>query len=266
MTRYEVRGVTVTGEAVTGRAVTGEAVTGEAGTGRPDDLLTVRDLRKEYGRRKALSGCDLRLGPGVILGLLGPNGSGKSTLLKIIAGVVHASGGEVRIAGMRPGRATKGLVAYLPEGDCFYPGQTVRSLLAWVSGFYDDWDSARAAELVNFMGLDPGLSVEALSRGMRARLKMVLALARNARLALLDEPLAGIDPPSRSRIVRAIVREYRGQGQSIVVASHEVRHLEGALDEVAFLEAGRVKLTGAVEDLRGKHGRSLEELFEEVYV
>jgi len=241
------------------------SVTHEAAPGKPDDLLVVRDLRKDYGPRRALDGCSLRLGPGTILGLLGPNGSGKSTLLKIIAGLAHCSGGEVLIAGRRPGRATKRLVAYLPEGDCLYSGQTVRSLLGWVSSFYDDWDSTRAAGLVDFMGLEPALPVEDLSRGMRARLKMVLALSRNARLALLDEPLAGIDPLSRSRIVRAMVQECRGEGQSIVVASHEVRHLEGALDEVAFLEAGRVKLTGVVEDLRRRHGRSLEELFEEVY-
>lgn len=228
-------------------------------------LLEVNGLHKEYDGKWALAGLDLHLEQGRILGLLGPNGSGKSTLLKIIAGLVKPTRGEVKLAGRVPGRQTKSDIAYLPETDCLYREMTVRGTVQYVSTFYDDWDSEKAKELLGFMELDGRTPVTTLSRGMRARLKLVLALSRRAPLMLLDEPLSGIDPKSRSRIVRAIVGEYRPEQGSVIVSTHEVIQAEGAFDDVVFLERGRVKLAGNAEDLRSQHGKSLEALFEEVY-
>lgn len=227
--------------------------------------LRTEALRKNYGRKAALDGLDLQLEQGRILGLLGPNGSGKSTLLKVIAGLVQPTGGRVTVLGRRPGPQTKRQVAYLPEGDCLYREMTVGGTLRYIAAFYDDWDRARAAELLTFMELDPKMSVTSLSRGMRARLKLVLALSRRAPLVLLDEPLSGIDPYSRSRIVRAIVGQYRPEQASMIISTHEVIQAESVFDDVVFLGAGRVKLAGQAEDLRARHGRSLEDLFEEVY-
>ncbi len=227
-------------------------------------LLTVNALSKRYGRTRALDGLDLELEPGCILGLLGPNGSGKSTFLKIVAGLTRPDRGEVRVLGLRPGPAARARLAYLPEVDCLYRDLTVAGTLAYVSRFFADWNSGRAAELLAFMELDPAQGVGTLSRGMRARLKLVLALARDAALLLLDEPLAGIDPRSRARIVEACIRQYN-EGQSIIISTHEVLHAEGAFDEVVFLEAGRVKLAGEAEELRRRHNCTLEALFGEVY-
>ena len=228
-------------------------------------LLRTKGLRKQYGSTQALAGLDLELAQGRILGLLGPNGSGKSTLLKIAAGVVHPSSGEIEVLGRRPGRQTKGQVAYLPEVDCLYPEMTARATLAYFATFYPDWDEAKAAELLDFMAIDAKARVGSLSRGMRARLKLVVALARQAKLVLLDEPLSGIDPSSRSRIVQAIVGQYRPESGSLIISTHEVIQAESAFDEVVFLEHGTVRLAGGAEDLRAQHGKSLEALFEEVY-
>lgn len=228
-------------------------------------LIEARDLRKQYGRTWALAGLDLTLQPGRILGLLGPNGSGKSTFLRIAAGLVKPSGGEVRISSLRPGIESRKFVSYLPETDSLYREMTVQGTLSYTATFFDDWDSAKSLELLSFMELDPKSPVAGLSRGMRARLKLVLALSRRARLLLLDEPLSGIDPRSRSRIVQAIVGQYRPEEGSMVISTHEVIQAEGAFDDVVFLDKGRVKLAGNAEELRIQHGRSLEALFEEVY-
>jgi ABC-2 type transport system ATP-binding protein len=228
-------------------------------------LLEINGLCKDFSGNLALAGLDLRLESGKILGLLGPNGSGKSTLLKTIAGLVKPAKGQVRIMGREPGRATKAHVSYLPEVDCLYRETTVAGTLQYFSTFYGDWDASKARHLLSFLELDGRAMVSTLSRGMRARLKLVLALARRAPLVLLDEPLSGIDPRSRSRIVAACVGEYRPEQGSMIIATHEVIQAEGAFDDVVFLDRGKVKLAGSAEELRTRHGKSLEALFEEVY-
>lgn len=228
-------------------------------------MLQVGGLRKRFGSKMALDGLDLKLDRGRILGLVGPNGSGKSTLLKVIAGLVQPTAGRAAILGRRPGPQTKRQVVYLPEGDCLYREMTVGGTLKYVSTFFEDWNQAKALELLTFMELEARTPIVTLSRGMRARLKLVLALARRAPLVLLDEPLSGIDPLSRSRIVRAIVGQYRPEEAGMIISTHEVMQAEPVFDDVVFLEAGRIKLSGQAEELRARHGRSLEELFEEVY-
>jgi len=230
-----------------------------------EPLLDITGLTKRYGATLALDSLDLSLAGGTILGLVGPNGSGKSTLLKTIAGLLHPTSGEVRVFGLRPGRATKERTAYLPEVDCLHRDSSVQGMLGYVSAFCRDWSRERAGSLLSFMGLDPDARVAGLSKGMRARLKLVLALARTAPLVLLDEPLSGIDPSSRGRIVQAIIREYRTERQTLVFSTHEIHHAEPIFDQVLFLEKGRIRLLGEAEDLREQHSCSLEELFQEVY-
>ncbi|MBC7106115.1 MAG: ABC transporter ATP-binding protein, partial [Firmicutes bacterium] len=186
-------------------------------------IVEIDGLHKTYFRTRALSGIDLKLERGLIFGLLGPNGSGKSTLLKTIAGLVRPTSGRVLVDGQKPSAATRALVAYLPETDHLYPWMTVRETLDFVSAFHADWEASRAAALLAFMELDAARRVGDLSKGQRARLKLVLALSRRAPLVLLDEPLSGIDPPSRARIIRAVVGEYRLGEQTIVLSTHQVK-------------------------------------------
>ncbi|MFS8572977.1 MAG: AAA family ATPase, partial [Clostridia bacterium] len=137
--------------------------------------------------------------------------------------------------------------------------------LEYVSAFYADWDRERAEGLLKFMGLDPEARVSRLSKGMRARLKILLAMSRSASVVLLDEPLSGIDPTSRSRVLRAIVSEFRADSQTVVMSTHDVVESEALFDEVLFLKDGRVALTGEAERLREERGKSIQELFEEVF-
>ena len=220
---------------------------------------------KRFGRKRAIDDLTVTIRQGTILGLLGPNGSGKSTMLKLIAGLVRPDSGRVTIDGEEPSPSTKARLAYLPEIDHLYSWMSVRQTLAYVSAFYRDWDDARAGELVKFMGLEPDARVGRLSKGMRARLKITVAMSRNAEVVLLDEPLSGIDPPSRSKVLRAILSEFRAGDQTIVMSTHDVTESEALFDEVLFLKAGQVALAGEAERLREERGKSIRDLFEEVY-
>jgi len=222
-------------------------------------------VSKSFGRVRAIDELSFTIREGTILGLLGPNGSGKSTMLKLIAGLYRPDAGRVTIDGQEPSPKTKAMVAYLPEIDYLYGWMTVRQTLEYVSAFYADWDRERAEGLLKFMGLDPEARVSRLSKGMRARLKILLAMSRSAPVVLLDEPLSGIDPTSRSRVLRAIVSEFRADSQTVVMSTHDVVESEALFDEVLFLKDGRVALTGEAERLREERGKSIQELFEEVF-
>ena len=190
---------------------------------------------------------------------------GKSTMLKLIAGLYRPDAGTVTVDGEEPSPRTKAKVAYLPEIDHLYGWMTVRQILEYVRSFYEDWDEARCRELVQFMGLDPAARVRGLSKGMRARLKIVVAMSRPAPVVLLDEPLSGIDPPSRSRVLQAIVSEFREDSQTVVMSTHDVAESENLFSEVVFLKAGRVIARGDADQLRAERGKSIRDLFEEVY-
>lgn len=227
--------------------------------------VVLENVSKRFGRKQAIADFTYTIREGTILALLGPNGSGKSTLLKLIAGLYHPDSGHVLIDGERPSPKTKARLAYLPEIDYLYSWMSVQQILDYVGGFYRDWDRERASELVQFMGLDPAAKVGKLSKGMRARLKITVAMSRSAELVLLDEPLSGIDPPSRSKVLRAIVSEYRAGSQTIVMSTHDVAESESLFEEVLFIREGRVALAGEAERLREERGKSVRELFEEVY-
>ncbi len=220
---------------------------------------------KRFGGTDAISDLTVTIDEGVILGLLGPNGSGKSTMLKLISGLYRPDSGRVSIDGEQPSPKTKAKVSYLPEIDHLYSWMSVAGVLEYVGAFYRDWQPKRAAELLEFMGLQPKAKVGKLSKGMRARLKIVVAMSREAGIILLDEPLSGIDPPSRSKVLKAIVSEFRVGSQTIVMSTHDVVETEALFERVIFLKDGTVALSGEAERLREERGTSIRDLFEEVY-
>ncbi len=228
-------------------------------------IVETTGLCKRYPGVNALGGIDLQINTGEIWGLLGPNGSGKSTLLKCIAGLVQPDKGSIRINQVQPSIKTKSLVAFVPENDHLYQWMTVQEMLDFSSTFYRDWQLEREQELLEFMGLDPRKRIKSLSKGMRARLKLVIGLSRSAKLVLLDEPLSGIDPASRDRIVEGIVRQYRNETQTMILSTHAIDETEGLFDSVIFLNEGQIHLSGNTEELRIKHNKSMNELFKEVY-
>ncbi|NMB19979.1 MAG: ABC transporter ATP-binding protein [Firmicutes bacterium] len=232
---------------------------------KASNALVVSGLRKKYPKVEALKGVDLSLPQGEIWGLLGPNGSGKSTLLKCVVGLVNPDGGEISVLGQAPSRLTKAQIAFVPEVENLYRWMTIRQAIDFTATFYDDWQEDRVEELLGFMRLDPTKKVSSLSKGMRARLKLILALARKAPLILLDEPFSGIDPASRDRIVEGIVRQFKSEEQTMIISTHAVGDTEQLFDGVVFLDEGTINLKGNAEDLRTQYGRSINDLFKEVF-
>ena len=233
---------------------------------KQEHVVEITELVKRYPGTCALDGIDLAIDSGLIYGLMGPNGSGKTTLLKCIAGLLKPDRGQIKVFGKNPGRVTKAKVAFLPEIDYLYRWMSVGETLDLMAAVYPDWQDEKVDELLKSMNLTKDKKVGNLSKGMRARLKLVITMARQADLILLDEPLAGIDPASRGRIVDMILREFCSDSQSVILSTHEVGETESLYDFVIFLDNGTIKIMDEAETLRQTRGLSINELFREVYI
>lgn len=227
-------------------------------------LLQINDLSKKYWRKKALDGLNLSINKGKIVGLLGPNGTGKTTLIKIIAGLLNYDSGEVLIDGLKPGVHTKAIVSYLPDKDFLYDWMTVEDSVIFLKDFFKDFDEKKAYELIKFMKLDPKDKVTSLSKGMKERLNLALILSRKAKIYLLDEPLAAVDPATREKIINAIIKNFN-EDSTIIISTHLINDVERLFDEVAFIGDGKILLHEEVEALKEERGKSLEDIFKEVF-
>jgi ABC-2 type transport system ATP-binding protein len=227
-------------------------------------ILQLHNLNKSYASFPALKNVDLELEPGRIMGVLGPNGSGKTTLIKIVAGLLQPSGGEVMVCGKAPGMQTKALVSYMPDVYHLPNWMTIDGIIQYFNTFYADFDPDRAFALLEQLGIDHRHKVTALSKGTREKLQLSLALARKARLYLMDELLEGIDPVARTVAIDTILENYNTEG-SLLISTHLITDVEKLLDEVVFLKAGEIVLSGNTEDLRLEKNRSIEGIYKEIF-
>lgn len=224
-------------------------------------LLKAQNLTKYYPGTTALQKISLTLEANTILGLLGPNGSGKSTFMRLAAGQTRPSAGEIFIKGMYPGiLQTKALTSYMPEYDYIYNWMTVKESINFFSSFFPSFQEERTAEMLDFMKIPLQKNVGRLSHGLRARLKLVLAFSWDAALILLDEPLSGIDPASREKIIEGILRNFSGEGKSIIISTHLVNEVEPLLNRVIFLRVGEIVMDGDADEMRAKFGYSLDQI------
>jgi len=227
------------------------------------NVVEVQNLWKKFPGSIALKGVTFSLPKGVVLGLIGPNGSGKSTLLKILAGIMKPTQGTVKVFGNTKIIERKSRLAYVPELDCIYRWMTVRRFLDFCGNLFPDWNFERESKLLDFLQLEPSKKVSSLSKGMRVRLKMLQALARDSELLLLDEPLSGIDPASRGKIIDVLIDTFRMGEQTIIFSTHIVSEAERLFDRVIMLGEGNIVLEGEAEELRQKYGKSIQEIFKE---
>lgn len=228
-------------------------------------MIEFKGVSKSFGKTKALDNISVNYPKGKIIGLFGPNGSGKSTTLKMIASLNKADSGEVLIFGKKPSVETRKIVAYLPEIDYIYPWMTIKEAADFMKSFYEDWDDAKYKELMDFLKLEPEMVIKKISKGMRAKVKLLLCFSRNAEIVLLDEPLSGIDILTRDKIIETIIRDYRVGEQTIIISTHEIQEIESLVDDVIFIGEGKVVLQGEAEKLRNENGLSLVDLMKEVY-
>ncbi|MDN6706452.1 MULTISPECIES: ABC transporter ATP-binding protein [Corynebacterium] len=227
-------------------------------------LIHTRGLSKNYGRRTALASIDLDLQPGQIVGLLGENGCGKTTLLKTLAGVLAGYDGEVAIAGHAPGPESKALVSFLPDVGFLIPSHKVSFCLAMWSDFFADFDIDKARAMIADFGIDEGLRIKQLSKGMREKVQVAIAMSRRTPVYLLDEPISGVDPSARDSILRSIMANL-SEDSLLLISTHLVHDLEPMLDAVVMMRYGQVMLQGSADDLRAHHGTSLDGIFREEY-
>ncbi len=230
-----------------------------------DTVLKIAGLTKRYsGAYPALNNLFMELPQGKIVGLLGPNGSGKTTLLKLIAGLLTPTAGMISVCGQPVGPDTKALVSYLPDRTYLRNNQTIAQQLDYFQDFYQDFDRARAQEMLAQLDIDPKVRFGTLSKGNREKVQLVLVMSRRARLYLLDEPIGGVDPAARDYILNTIVSNYDPTA-TVVISTHLISDVEQVLDEFCFLFRGNIVRAGSVDAAREESGKTLDELFREVF-
>ena len=229
-----------------------------------EELVKCTGLCRSFEAVQALRGVDLSLTSGKIVGLLGPNGSGKTTLIKILNGLLQPTAGEARVAGLLPGVETKAITSYLPDRGYFPDWMRVRDMIDMFSDFYADFDRAKAEEMCRVLGLEAGSRIKTLSKGTREKMQLMLVMSRRARLYLLDEPIAGVDPAARDYILSTILSNY-SEDASVLLSTHLIADVERVLDEVIFLKEGAMVLHDTVDHIREEHGKSVDALFREVF-
>ena len=227
-------------------------------------LINCQGLCKTFGNKAALQGVDLAVDRGRIVGLLGPNGSGKTTLIKIFCGLLQPTAGTVTIDGTPVGLHSKSVISYLPDRMYFADWMRALDLFDLFADFYADFDREKAMAMCASLGVNPGDKIKTMSKGTKEKVQLVLVMARKAKLYLLDEPIAGVDPAARDFILSTILTNYNEEG-TVLLSTHLISDIERVLDEAIFLKEGKVILHNSVDNIRQNEGKSVDALFREMF-
>lgn len=227
-------------------------------------LVECLDLTKNFSGRKALDAVNMKIGRGKIIGLLGPNGSGKTTLIKVLNGLLEPTFGSVLIDGEKPGPYTKSIVSYLPDRTFFADWMKVRDIFDMFSDFYKDFDRSKAEEMCGLLTIGTEEKIKNMSKGTKEKVQLIMVMSRKAKLYLLDEPIGGVDPATRDYILDTIIRNYDPEAV-VLISTHLISDVEKVLDEVLFINQGKVTLQASVDDIRQQYGMSVDEYFREVF-
>lgn len=229
------------------------------------DLVQISGVSKHYGTKKVIfDNLNLSLESGKIIGLLGPNGSGKTTLIKLLSGLLSPAAGSILIDGKPVGPGSKAIVSYLPERTYFNESLKVKNLVNMFKDFYADFDDARAYEMMGLLNIDSDMTLKKLSKGNKEKVQLIMVMSRRAKLYLLDEPIAGVDPAARDYILQTILTNY-DSGATILLSTHLIYDIEKILDEIIFIKNGEIVCHKAADELREERGMSIDEIFREVF-
>lgn len=228
------------------------------------ELLKITNETKKYHHFKALNNVSMTLESGKIIGLLGPNGSGKTTLIKIINGLLKDYEGEVLVDGKNVGIDSRKIISYLPDENYFQDWMYIKDVLSIFSDLYEDFDKENCLTLMNRFKLDKGMKIKEMSKGMKEKFQLSLVMSRKAKLYILDEPIAGVDPAAREVILDVILNNYE-EDALVLISTHLISDLETIFDDVVFLKDGEIVLHQSTEDLRLERKQSIDEAFREVF-
>lgn len=223
-------------------------------------LLEYRSVSKSYGDRTVLKDINLTIPRGRIIGLLGKNGAGKTTLIKLANDLLQPTSGEVLVEGQPIGVVSKEQISYLPEVTYLDKTMKVHEAMNFFAEFYRDFDIEKAKKLAKILDLELDKKIIKMSKGMQEKLQLILVISRKADLYILDEPLGGIDPATRDFILDTILNEF-DENASLLISTHLIADIERILDEVIFIDNGKVALQSDADALRQKEHASIDEIF-----
>ena len=228
------------------------------------ELLEIKNLSKSYDNKEVLKNINLNISSGKIVGLLGKNGAGKTTLIKLINDLLVPTSGEILVNGNRIGVDSKKVISYLPEKTYLNKQMKVSEVIDYFKDFYDDFDEIKAKKLLKDLDLNIDFKLSKMSKGMQEKVQLVLVMSRNADLYILDEPLGGVDPATRDYILDTILSNFN-ENASIIISTHLISDIERILDEVIFIDKGKIILQSDADKLRNKEGYSIDEIFRRMF-
>jgi ABC-2 type transport system ATP-binding protein len=228
-------------------------------------ILNIAALYKEYKRGiPVLTNINLTIYPGRIIGLLGPNGSGKTTIIKLATGLLKPTAGSILVGGIVPGAETAALISYLPDKNYLNNWMKVTDLIDFFADFYKDFRPQTALDMLSDLHIDPTQRLKTLSKGTKEKVQLILVMSRQAKLYILDEPIAGVDPAARDYILRTILSNYNKEA-SVIISTHLIADIETILDEVIFVHEKQIRLHKTVSEIYAEENKTVDALFREVY-
>lgn len=228
------------------------------------ELLEFKGVDKSFGDKKVLSDINLVIPKGKIIGLLGKNGAGKTTLIKLINTLLTPTAGEILVNGEKIGVNSKKVISYLPERTYLDKTMRVTDAIKYFADFYSDFDSEKAVRLLGDLGLDTNAKLSKMSKGMQEKVQLVLVMSREAELYVMDEPLGGVDPATRDYILDTILSNFN-EGATVILSTHLISDIERILDEVIFIDGGKIILHSDCDELREREGGSVDEIFRRTF-
>lgn len=228
------------------------------------EIFECNNLTKNYGNKTALKNLNLKLSGGKIVGLLGPNGSGKTTLLKLAGGLLKPSEGEILINGSKPSEKSLELISFLPDANYLPTYMNVSELIKLFKDFYRDFDENKALKMLAELNIDKADKLKTLSKGNKEKVQLILAMSRNAKIYMLDEPIGGVDPATRDYILKTIIQNY-SEDALVIISTHLIADIENVLDEVLIIKNGQLLIHKDTDTLRNEENKSIDELFREVF-
>lgn len=227
-------------------------------------IVEIKGVTKTFGRKEALKNVSITIEKGKIIGLLGSNGSGKTTLIKLINDLLVPTKGEILVNGKKPGVESKKVVSYLPERTYLSSSMKVSEVLDFFVDFYEDFDKEKARTLLKDLDIDENDKLKTMSKGTKEKVQLILVMSRKADLYILDEPIGGVDPAARDYILDTILTNFN-KDASVLISTHLISDVERVLDDVIFISKGEIVENTSADELRNKHGKSIDEIFREEF-